>query len=377
MAGWLGGWVAGKEVKIRLPQFNCNCNCQLELSLVIDNVKFKPLDSKAQGAGLEIDVEVTHNKSRGVAILKIYGPKEDIKKANTVTVSKSRESDSKYIVILAERVIKPLMDQFLSGEREIEETKDVSKPVDLVPSQIKQFKCSFCEKICKTSAGLKGHTTKMHLDSQQEEEDEPLKNKRKSRDEVTEVVESLLKEVIDISEEEVTLEDTVCGAIEEKKYTKMCEACDFKLEANKKYMLLQKLRHHKVSCLSRIQCSNCDIKVKDQQQVKRHMCDEHNLMSGSTSPPLKKKKVDEKLSAPADAEYFDKPEVMDLSESLEDMDICEEDGEKDADENYIFVERSKKMDEKVRAKAKKNDEEVARFMLNKNKKTGSKEEKGK
>lgn len=45
----------------------------------IEAVKFKPLDSKIQGVGLEIDVEVTHNKNRGVAILKIYGPKEMLK----------------------------------------------------------------------------------------------------------------------------------------------------------------------------------------------------------------------------------------------------------------------------------------------------------
>ena len=73
----------------------------------VENVKFKPLDSKIQGTGLEIDVEVTSNKNRGVAILKIYGPKEDVKKANTVTFTKSKESDSKYIMILAEKVVKP------------------------------------------------------------------------------------------------------------------------------------------------------------------------------------------------------------------------------------------------------------------------------
>ena len=54
-----------------------------------------------------------------MAILKIYGPKEDVNKANTLTVSKTKDSDSKYNVILAEKVVKPLMNQFLSGGIEI------------------------------------------------------------------------------------------------------------------------------------------------------------------------------------------------------------------------------------------------------------------
>ena len=68
------------------------------------------------------------------------------------------------------------MNRFLSGEIEIGDSKDSPSSVDPGPQQIKQFKCSFCEKICKTSAGLKGHTTKMHSNSQHEIEDGPLKN---------------------------------------------------------------------------------------------------------------------------------------------------------------------------------------------------------
>ena len=85
----------------------------------VGNVKFTALDTKKQGAGLEVDVEVSNKKSRGNAILKIYGPKDDTKKDNTVTVSKSKESDAKFIVILAEKVIVPLMDGFLSGKYRI------------------------------------------------------------------------------------------------------------------------------------------------------------------------------------------------------------------------------------------------------------------
>ena len=85
----------------------------------IGNMKFTALDTRIQGIGVEIDVQITNNNNRGIAVLKIYGPKEDIKKDNTVTVSKFKQSDSKFIVLLAEKVIVPLMDKFLSGEMEI------------------------------------------------------------------------------------------------------------------------------------------------------------------------------------------------------------------------------------------------------------------
>ena len=40
----------------------------------IEDVKYKALDKRIQGAGLEIIIEVQANNSRGVAILKVYGP---------------------------------------------------------------------------------------------------------------------------------------------------------------------------------------------------------------------------------------------------------------------------------------------------------------
>ena len=46
----------------------------------IEGVKYTAKDKRIQGPGLEIIIEVQANKSRGVAILKVYGPKDDIKK---------------------------------------------------------------------------------------------------------------------------------------------------------------------------------------------------------------------------------------------------------------------------------------------------------
>ena len=85
----------------------------------IGGIKFKVLDARKKGAGLEIDVEMVENGNRGVGVLKLYGP--NAKKENVVTVTKSKESDNKYVTILAEKVIKPLMKKYLlQNELEVE-----------------------------------------------------------------------------------------------------------------------------------------------------------------------------------------------------------------------------------------------------------------
>ena len=309
----------------------------------IENIKFTALDTKIQGCGLEIDVEVMNNKNRGVAVLKIYGPKEDNKKDNTVTVSKFKQSDSKFVVILAEKVVIPLMDRFLSGDMEILDAKSGIK------TEPKQFKCSFCEKICKSSAGLKSHTSRIHLDIHNTDKKQE-NNKRKASEEVNDVVESMLTEVISHSDDENTIDEIVEN--EAKKYTKICNNCDFQVEACKKYITMQKIREHRNMCSFSVTCLQCDKRLKDQTALKRHMRNEHSVMTCSTSPPLKKKKVN-----------------FNLDESVEDMEI-----DKDVNEDEILLQRSKMMDEKVIAKQMKNDEEVQEFLNKKAEKKIQEEE---
>ena len=184
-------------------------------------------------------MEIAINKNRGIAVLKIYGPKEDSKKDNTVTVSKSKESDSKFIVLLAEKVVIPLMDKFLSGDLEIPSfPPEINKGGSgLGP---KQFKCSFCEKTCKSAKGLKTHTTKMHIDhhsnDDQKNDGRVEQKKRKATEEVIDVVESLLAEVVDKSEDKNIIEEIVEVETDVRKYTKMYNNCDFLVEANRKYI---------------------------------------------------------------------------------------------------------------------------------------------
>jgi hypothetical protein len=240
----------------------------------IGGIKYKALDTRAQGNGLEIDVEMVESKNRGVGILKLYGPKE--KKDSVVMVSKSKGSDSKFVIILAEKIIKPLMKKFICEEtdsnKEVKIQEDNAMPIvekDLIN------RCNICEKILSSPAGLKCHITKMHDKKQK---------KRKAAEEVKDVVENILNEVIVISDEEDTEEITLEEVV-------------------------------KVNFMA-----------KDKQQLRRHRRDEHGVNTGSTSPPLKKKKrksienIEEPMVVDNEGENDD-DKVEDLSFKLEEMDI--------------------------------------------------------
>ena len=73
----------------------------------VNENKFKVLDARIKGAGLEIAVEISDKGTRGVAVLKLYGPNKA--KDYTVMVNKSKDSEHKYVILLAEKIVKPLM----------------------------------------------------------------------------------------------------------------------------------------------------------------------------------------------------------------------------------------------------------------------------
>ena len=129
----------------------------------IDGVKFKVLDARNKGIELEIDIEILENAKhgvdiRGLAVVKFYGPNK--RKENVVTITKSKESDIKYVTILAQKIIKPLIKKFLSVDDQLigEDVSETSERGKMV----KPIKCQNCEKTFNTVAGLKGHETKMH-----------------------------------------------------------------------------------------------------------------------------------------------------------------------------------------------------------------------
>ena len=167
------------------------------------------------------------------------------------------------------------------------------------------------------------------------------------------VVENILNKVVEISDDEdkevITLEENVVeeDRINQKTYLSNCNMCGHEIATNRKYVSLQLMNKHKETCAIKL-CTECDFKPND-KQLQRHRRDEHGILSGSTSPPMKKKRkqsVEKSEHEEMDIqEDDDEDEVADLSLKLEEMDI-------DVSESDLQEERSKIMDNKIKEKEK-------------------------
>ena len=294
---------------------------------VVGDLKFKALDVRIKGAATEIEVEIFQNGNRGVANLKLYGP--NIKKDNVVMVTKNKASDAEYVTCLAANILKPLMKTFVSRKIKTEKTDNNEKE----EKKADIYKCPHCDKVSVSSSGLKCHITKMH----NEKKDVPnttevdrnkisklvvTKDVQQSSKDINDLMESLLDEVIVISDDEgsvdlnITINEKVSGKEDvtenvfggddvtdkvsgnddvteiekkDKEYCESCDKCEYQTVANMKHLSVQMLLNHKNECHKR-KCLNCNFKAKDKVEMRRHMRDEHEIMTGSTSPPLKRKR---------------------------------------------------------------------------------------
>ena len=208
----------------------------------VEGLIYKVLDDRNKGVEKEVDVEVHENTkkgvdSRGVAVLKQYGP-------NKRNETKNKYSDIRFVTILPEKVVKPLIRSFLAVEEKSKENK--------IP---KGLKCETCEKTFQTMRGLEGHNTKVHSEGcKTENEDmntEILWNEESTIDEDT-VAENIVEEIE-----------------EEKRYLSTCKLCNLKMEAQKKYVLIKQIKEHRnVECLNKNRklkpCDDCDCQAKSE-----------------------------------------------------------------------------------------------------------------
>ena len=271
-----------------------------------------------------------------------------------ITVTKVGSSHE-YLIILAEKIVKPLIEKFSKSEISVDSALQEKK-------EIKRHNCQHCDNIFTTSPGLKGHITKMHKAKKvglrtkhQNSQSTSLKIALKSQssdDEVSKVIESLLTDVVEDGNSDgflidlnVTLAENIDHG-DDKQYIDGCDQCDFRITASKKYIALQLLKKHKVEHHSK-PCSQCDFKANSLQEMKRHMRDSHDVKTESTSPPNKKKRK-QNQEEEVDLDINDES-IKDLSFKLEDMEIDSTNDE--------IEERSKKMDEKIAANVKRIEEE--------------------
>ena len=237
-------------------------NLKKGVSKDIAGTNFRVLDARKNGIALDIEIEMIDNGDKGIAMLKIYGPySKKEKKDNVVMVTKSKQSDIKFVTILAERIVKPLIAGYCSKKT----SHESSKKDDLL-------RCPFCDKTSTSSPGMKGHITKMHkvqkFDKHSDNKDisKVILNDNK---EVFDVIENLLNDVIVISDDEGSEKESSFTLDEkgecfdrkdEKEYCNVCEECDYKIIANRKYAAVQLLLKHKDECHEKT-CSECEYKA--------------------------------------------------------------------------------------------------------------------
>ena len=218
-----------------------------------DETHIRVLDTRKVGVAFDIEVQIMYKSERGVAMIKLHGPyNQKDKKDNVIMITKNKRSHEKFVTILTEKIVKPLIDQFVKDEREDIENFD----------QGDNKYCTDCKKAFKNPTGLKTHLTKKH---------KQIEVVKLSVDE-----ESLLNETCNIS-------DT------DKEYSEVCNQCDFTAIAEKKYLVLKVMTNHKKDKHYKF-CGECDFKAKSLQDMKRHERDVHDKITGSTSPPTKKKR---------------------------------------------------------------------------------------
>ena len=71
----------------------------------IGNQIFTVLDTRDKGIEREVDIQMNGNgkDDRGIAVIKLYGPNK--RKENVVTVSKSKQSDVRFVTLMANKAI--------------------------------------------------------------------------------------------------------------------------------------------------------------------------------------------------------------------------------------------------------------------------------
>ena len=210
--------------------------------------KFKILDVREKGTGLEAEIEVETKKlaERGNAIIQLIGPNN--RKEYVAMILKLKASEAKFVVFLAEGIVKPMiedlvMDKGTGHDEKVEASEqDETSEKDDNLKTIEKFKCEMCDKSLKSNQGLKTHKTKTHRVQENKE----------------------VQAKADVHKTD-------------KIYEEKCENCEHIESANRKYLALRKLLKHKeekhksTSSVKLIDCSKCEYKVKDRSTMKRHI----------------------------------------------------------------------------------------------------------
>ena len=147
----------GKHKKYIKAVENIKLRLKRGFSEKVNNIDVKVVDSKKIPHGIERDIELTKQNESGKAKLKIYDQNAK-KKHISLVVNRSKESEVKFLDILANDVVKVLLDNFISGEGWAKVLNNTQREKETNG----RFMCIYCTQIFVSSKNLQTHKKKFH-----------------------------------------------------------------------------------------------------------------------------------------------------------------------------------------------------------------------
>ena len=348
-------------------------------SYVVNNVLLRIVDNP-KNKPIKVEVKVSNGAS-GKVNVKIYNVNKNGQA--TMLVQKTSQGEISHVKTLAFKVCKYILDGTIDGvisSQDIEKMRKNEKMGDK-KGGVSRF-CDICEMSFKTQEGLKIHKSKEH--GQNTFKCEVCKFEFNNDEDIARHQNNCgqTEKVLSCNKCDQTFQNNIILENHFEKVHAMekrskCEYCDeIIVSANQCEILKNMRKHYDVcSCKEKIpesdsvhNCEKCDFITKEERNFKRHMRDEHEVLTRSTSPQLKKrrKESDNDLAM----EESDFKEVIIIDDDLtKEGEVFWSDARTESksygskkDAKEIMSERSKKQDEKIIRKMMENEKKEKEYM---------------
>ena len=238
-------------------------------------VKTDCLKIKENPKGKPMKVELSNdNEVKGQAQIQMYKPG---KKGATILITRSKGDSFDVVQTIATDFIETFLDALLRGVVEGEAEINVYTTKDATQKEEDIHSCDICARTFLTKHGLNIHMA-WHT-----------------------------KRDTDITSKITELKtNTSNNSINPKKmHHSVCEICDMKFTADKKWQTIVELLAHKKTCISHKElniyrtqqdCDECGYKSKNETDLKHHLRDAHLKILVLHLPPLKSKDLNKKTS---------------------------------------------------------------------------------
>ena len=311
----------------------------------MENLEFRVLDDRKKDNGSEMDIEITKNKERGVAVLKFYGPNSKTGEC-TLMISKSKRYNVKFVRILAVEVIKKMVDTFISGEGWNSIFKKTTQ------NDRKQFNCNTCKKTFINEKNVSDHKEKYHTKAKilcencgYEATDQKTLNEHMKDHTVKEQCDEI---------KEVKGKGNSCN----KQSDINCNMCEF--TTREKSTLEEHQRSHNKK---EYVCGNCEFTTEIRSKIKVHIKDTHTekeepkLLSEEPEDMEIDEASDKTEIVNKNKEYISEKEERKRRSQMQDRKIIENQRKRDQEEHRLKLEKEETGRKKMEDEKEKQQEE--------------------